>query len=45
MVFVCSVTLQDHIIKVLNDFMIRNPSKYITILPSLVTTGTAAKEI
>ena len=36
MAFVCHVTLQDHVIKVLNDLMIRNPSRYVTILLSLV---------
>ena len=37
MVFVCDVILQDHVIKALYDFMIRNLSRYITILASLVT--------
>ena len=36
MVFVCHVTLQDYAIKPLYDFMIRNLSRYITILASLV---------
>ena len=36
MVFVCHVTLQDHVIKGLNYFVVWSPSRYITILPSLV---------
>ena len=40
MIFVCHVTLQDHVIKVLNDFMVKNPSRYITKLPSLLVIGT-----
>ena len=40
MIFVCHVTLQDHVIKVLNDFMVKNPSRYITKLPSLLDIGT-----
>ena len=36
MVFVCHVTLQDHMIKALYDFMIKSLSRYITILASLV---------
>ena len=34
MVFVSHVTLRDHVIKALNDFMGRNPLRYVTILPS-----------
>ena len=45
MVFVCLVTLQDHVIKVLNDFMYKSPLRYISILPSLVVIGTVAEEI
>ena len=33
---------QDHVIKVLNDFMVRIPSRYVIILPSLVVIGTVA---
>ena len=33
MVFICHVTLQDHVIKALNDFMVRIPSRYATIMP------------
>ena len=36
MVFVCHVTLQDHVIKALNEFMISSPSRSVTILSSLV---------
>ena len=36
MVFVCHVTLQDHMIKALYNFMIRSLSRYITIVASLV---------
>ena len=36
MVFVCHVTLQDHVIKVLNDIMVRSPSRYATILINFV---------
>ena len=45
-VFVWQATLQDHIIKVLNDFMVRSPSRYVTIpLPSLLAIGTMAVEV
>ena len=30
MVFVCRVTLQDHVIKALNAFMVRSPSQHTT---------------
>ena len=40
MIFVCHVPLQDHVIKVLNDFMVKNPSRYITKPPSLLAIGT-----
>ena len=36
MVSVCLVTLQDHVIKVLNDIMVRTLSRRVTTLPSLV---------
>ena len=36
MVFVFQVTLQDHLMKVLNDFIVRGSASYVTILPSLV---------
>ena len=44
MVFDCHVTLQDHMIKALNDFIARSPLRYVTILPSLVTIGTVLGE-
>ena len=34
MIFVCHVTLQDHVIKVINDFMVRSLSKYVTEIGS-----------
>ena len=40
MTVVGHVTLQDHVIKPLNDFMARSPSKYFTNPPSLVAVGT-----
>ena len=45
MVFVCHVTLQDHVIKVFNDLAVRSPSRYVTIIPSLVAIDTVAVEI
>ena len=36
MVFVCHMTLQDHMIKALYDFMIKSLSRFIAILASLV---------
>ena len=45
MVYVCHVTLQNHVIKVLNNFMVRSPSRYVTTLPSLVAIDTVAVEI
>ena len=45
MVFVCHVTLQDHVIKVFNDLTVRSPSRYVTIIPSLVAIDTVAVEI
>ena len=40
MVFICYVTLQDQRIKVLNGFMVRGLSRYVTILSTLVVIGT-----
>ena len=40
MVFGHHVTLKDHVIKALNEFMLSRPSRYVTILPSLVAIGT-----
>ena len=45
MVFVCHVNLKDHVTKALNDFMVRRPLRYVTILPSLVAIGTVIVEI
>ena len=45
MVFICHVTLQDHVIKALYDIMFRNPSKDATILPSLVAIEAVVLEI
>ena len=45
MVFVCHVTLQDHVIKALYDFMIRSLSRYLTILASLVDIDAVVVEI
>ena len=45
MIFVCHVTLQDHVIKVKNDFMVRCLSKYVTILSRLVAIGILVEEI
>ena len=43
-IFVCHVTLQDLVVEVKNDFMVRSLSKYVTILPSLVAIGTLVVE-
>ena len=32
MVIVCHVTLQDHVMKAFNDFVVRRPSRSVTIL-------------
>ena len=45
MVFVCHVTLQGHVIKALNLFMVGIPSRKVTIRPRLVALGTMVKEI
>ena len=45
MVFVCHVSLHDHMIKALNEVMVRRPSSYVIILPSLVATDTAVLKI
>ena len=45
MVSVRHVTLQDHLIKALNDFMIRSPSMYVTIVPNLVVIGSVVVNI
>ena len=43
MVLICHVTLQDHMNKLLNDFLVRTPARYVTILPSLLAIGTVTK--
>ena len=45
MVFVCHVTFQDHVIRALFDFIIRSPSRYVTIVPRLVAIGTVVLKI
>ena len=40
LVLVCQVTVQDQVIKELNDFMVSSLSRYVTTLPSLVAIGT-----
>ena len=45
MVFFSHVTLQDHMIKALNYFIVRSPSRYATILTSLVVIGTVVVKI
>ena len=45
MFFVCHMTLQDHMIKALYEFMVRNPPKYFTILTSLIAIVTVILEI
>ena len=45
MVFVCHMMFQDHVINVINDFMVKSPSRYVTILPNLVAICTVAVEI
>ena len=39
------MTLQDHVFKVLYDFMIKSLTRYITFLASLVTVDTMLVEI
>ena len=45
MVFVYHVTLQDHVIKALNDFMVRSPSRYVTTLPLFVAISNVVVKI
>ena len=45
MLVVYQVTVKDRVIKVLSDFMVRSPSRQVTILPSLVAIGTMFVEI
>ena len=43
MIFVCHVTLQDHVIKA--QIMVRSFSMYVTILPSLVAIDALVEEM
>ena len=45
MVFVSHVTLQNQVIKALNDFMVRRTSRYVTILPILVAISNVVMKI
>ena len=45
MIFVWNLILQDHMIRALYDFMIRNLSRYITIIASLVPIDIVVVEI
>ena len=45
MVSVRHATLQDHLIKALNDFMVRSPSMYFTIVPNVVVIGSLVVNI
>ena len=45
MISVCHVALQDHVIKALNEFMIRSPSRIVTIVPSLMATSIEVVEV
>ena len=45
MVFVSHVTLQNQVIKALNDFMVRRTSMYVTILPILVAISNVVMKI
>ena len=45
MASVCNVTLQGHLIKATNDFMVMSPSTYVTIVPSLVVIGSVVVNI
>ena len=44
-VFVSHMNLQDYVIKALNDYMVKSPSRYVTILPSLVAIGAVVVKI
>ena len=45
MILGCHVVSQGHVIKRSFDFIGMSPSRYITILPSLVAMGTVVVEI
>ena len=44
-VFVCNVILQDPEIQALNDFMVRRPLGYFTIIRSLLAMATLVVEM
>ena len=44
-VFVCNVILQDSVIQALNDFMVRRPLGYFTIIRSLLAMATLVVEM
>ena len=45
MVFVCHLILQDHVIIIINDFMIRRPLRYVTILLGFAAIDSVAMKI
>ena len=45
MIFVCHVTLQDHVIKGSCDFINRSLSRQVTIMQSLMAVTTVEKEL
>ena len=45
MAFVCYVTWQDHVMKMLNDFMVMSHARHAIILSSLVAIGMVAVQI
>ena len=45
MVSFCQLNLEDQSVKVLCDFMVKNPSKEVVILPRLVAISTVAVKI
>lgn len=42
-VFVCHMTYKDHVIKMYNDYVVRSPSRYVRIIPSLLTIRAVTK--
>ena len=45
MIFVCHVTLLDHVIRALYDLLVGSSSRYVTILLSFMVIGTVAVEM
>ena len=45
MVLVCNVTLQDHMTRVLYNFMVKISPNYVIIIPSLVATDIVVLEL